>query len=57
MIPSGFVGSQHRLLILDVEFTCVKWKRRGVGDLRVKWWNLAKENAMKLLVRIMEEGA
>jgi len=37
VIPSECVGSQHRLPVLDVEFNYVKWKRRGVGDLRVKW--------------------
>jgi len=31
VIPSEFVGSQHKLLVLDVEFNCVKWKRRSVG--------------------------
>jgi len=57
VIPREFVGSRHRLLVLDVEFKCVKWKRRGVGNLRAKWWNLTKENAMKLSTRIMEKGA
>ena len=28
-----------------------------MGDLRVKWWNLTRENAMKLSARIIEEGA
>ena len=54
VISSECVGSQHRLLVLDVVFNCVKWKRRGVGDLRVKWWNLSKENAMKLSLGIAE---
>ena len=45
------------MLVLDVEFNGVKWKRRGVGDLRVKWWNFTKENDMKLSARITEEGA
>jgi len=57
VVPSEFVRSQHKLLVLDVEFNFVKWKRRGVMDLRVKWWNLTKENAMKLSTRITEEGA
>jgi len=57
VIPSEFVRSQHRLLVLDLEFNGVKWKRTSVGDLRVKWWNLTKENATKLSARITEEGA
>lgn len=57
VIPNESVGSQYRLLVLDVEFNGVKWKRMGIGDLRVKWWNLTNENAMKLSARITEEGA
>ena len=43
------------MLVLDFEFNGVKWMRRGVEDLRVKWWNLTKENTMKLSARITEE--
>ena len=57
MIPSECVGSQHRLLVLDVEFNYVKWKMRGVGDLRVKWWNLSKDNAVNLSARTTKKGA
>ena len=57
VIPSECVGSQHRLLVLDVEFNCVKWKMRGVGDLRVKWGNLSKDNVVNLSARITEKGA
>ena len=57
VIPSEFVGSQHRLLVLDVEFSGVKWKRRGVEDIRFKWWNLIKENARDLSAKITKEGA
>jgi len=39
-----------------VEFKCSKWKKMSVGDPRVKWGNLIKENAMKLSERITEEG-
>ena len=34
-----------------------KWKKRKVGDPKVKWWTLTKENAMLLSERITEEGA
>jgi len=54
VIPSEYLGTQHRLLVLDVELKCSKWKKRNVGEPRVKWWNLTKENAMKLDERITE---
>jgi len=37
VIPSENLGSQHRLLVLEVEFKCSKGRRRSDGDLRVKW--------------------
>ena len=45
------------MLALNVEFKCLKWKKRIVGDPRVKWWNLIKENATILSEMITEEGA
>ena len=42
---------------MDVKFKCSKWKKRSVGDAGVKWWNLTKENAMRISERITEEGA
>jgi len=30
VIPSEYVGTQHRLLMLDVEFKCSKWKKKRV---------------------------
>jgi len=47
VIPSEYLGTQHRLLVLDVELKCSKWKKRSVGEPRVKWWNLTKENTIK----------
>ena len=32
VIPSEYLGTQHRLLVLDVEFKCLKQKKRGVRD-------------------------
>jgi len=43
--------------VLDMEFKCLKWKKRSVGHPRVKWWKLTKENIVKLSERITEEGA
>jgi len=44
------------LVVLDVELKCSKWKKGSVGEPRVKWWILTKENAMKLAERITEGG-
>ena len=57
VIPSKYLGTQHRLLVLDVELNCSKWKKKIVREPKVKWWNLTKENAMKLAERITEEEA
>ena len=57
MIPSEYLGTQHRLLVLDMEFKCSKWKKKRVEDPRVNWWNLTKKNAGLLSERITEEGA
>ena len=54
VIPSKYLGTQHRLLVLDVELNCSKWKKRSVGEPRGKWWNLTKENATKLAERITD---
>jgi len=57
VIQSEYLGTQYRLLVLDVELKCPKWKKMSVGEPRVKWWNFTKENARKLAERINEEGA
>ena len=57
VIPSESLGTQHRLLVLDVEFQCLKLNKRRVGDPRVKWWTLTKENIRLLSERITEGGA
>jgi len=55
-IPNKYLGTQHRLLVLDVELKCSKWKRSSAGKPRVKWSKLTKKNAMKLAERISEGG-
>jgi len=42
VIRSEYIGIQHRLLMFDVEFKCSKWKKRSVGDPKVKCWKLTK---------------
>jgi len=37
VISSEYLGTQHKLLVLDVEFKCLKWKKMSVGDPKVKW--------------------
>jgi len=36
VIPSEYLGTQHRLLVLDAEFKCLKRKKMRVVDPRVK---------------------
>jgi len=55
--PSEYLGTQHRLLVLDAEVKCSKWKKRGVREPRVMWWTLMKKNVMLLSERITEVGA
>ena len=43
--------------MLDVKFNCPKWKKRKVGDPRVKWWTLTKENGGLLSEKTTEKGA
>jgi len=38
VIPSEYLRTQHRLLVLDVELNCPKGKKRTVGKSRFKWW-------------------
>jgi len=57
VIRSEYLGTQHRLLVSNVEFKCSTWKKRRVGDPKVNWWTLTKENVGLLLERITEEGA
>jgi len=42
VIPSEYLGTQHRLVVLDMELKCSKWKKSTVGYHRVKWWSLTK---------------
>ena len=56
VLPSECLGSQHRLLVLDVELKGSIRKRRYAGEPRIKWWNLTRENALELTRRISEEG-
>ena len=56
MIQSEYLGTQYRLLVLDVELKCSNWKKKCVREPIVKWWNLTKKNAMKFAEKITEEG-
>ena len=57
VISSEYLGTQHRLLVSNVEFKCSTWKKRRVGDPKVNWWTLTKENVGLLSERITKEGA
>ena len=52
MIPSECLGTQHKLLIMDVVIERYKGKKRGVADPRVRWCNLTRKNIAKLCRRL-----
>jgi len=57
VIPSECLGTQHRLLVMDMGIKSFKAKKRSVGVARVRWWNLRKENATNFLERIKSEAS
>jgi len=57
VIPSEFLGTQHRLLVLDAEFKYPRRTKRRVREPRIKWWTLTKEKAGLIAERIADEGA
>ena len=57
MLPSECLGTQHRLLVMDLVVKSFKAKKRSVGVARVRWWNLTRENATSLLKKIKSEAS
>jgi len=57
VIPSEFLGTQHRLLVLDVVCKYPRRPQRRVGELKIKWWSLMKEKVGLIIERIAEERA
>ena len=56
VIPSEYLTTQHRLLVMDVEFRSAVRRKRSVGVYKIKWWNLIGENVTKLSEKIKIEG-
>ena len=42
---------------MDMVIKSYKVKKRTVGDRKVKWWNLTRENASNILKKIKIEGS
>jgi len=55
VICSEFLGTQHRLLVMDMVIKGFRVKRSG-GVTRDRWWNLTRENATKLSEKITAEA-
>jgi len=55
VVPSEYLGTQHRLLVMDVKRRSSKVTKRNVEDHRVRWWNFTRENAAKLAEKIKAE--
>ena len=51
------LGTQHRLLVMDLVIKSCKVKKRSEGVARVRWWNLTRENATKLSEKIKSEAS
>ena len=47
-MPSEHLGTQYRLLLMDVGIKRLKLKKKTVGKPRVRRWNLTRENTAKL---------
>jgi len=43
-------------LVLDVEIRGAIRRKRKVGEYKVRWWNLKRENEVKLAEMIKSEG-
>jgi len=56
VLPSECLTSQHRLLVLDVDIWGAMRRKRKVGEYKVKWWNLSRENTSKLSEKIKSKG-
>ena len=52
VISNECLGTQHRLLVLDLGVKGFKAEKRSGGVVRVKWWNLTKENAVKFAKKV-----
>jgi len=57
VIHSEYLGTQHRLLVMDVVIKNSNWKKRSVIDHRVRWWDLTTENTIILAEKIEAEGS
>ena len=55
MLPSEYLGTQHKLLVMDLATKNFKVKKRRGGIARIRWWNLTRENATKLSKKIKSE--
>lgn len=56
VLPRDFVGSNYKLLVMDVQIKGWRRKKWSLGDLRVKWWNLTSDNAAKLVDKTRAKG-
>ena len=56
VLPNEGLTTQHRLLVLDVEFRDAIRRKRNGGCYKVRWWNLKGANVGKLAEKIKSEG-
>jgi len=56
VLPSEWLGTQHKLSVIDLVIKNFKVKKRGKGVDRTRWWNLTRDNATKLSEKIKSEA-
>jgi len=56
MIPSEYLGTQHRLLVIDVVIKRLNIMKRIAEEPTIRWWNLTREKATNLSEKIKAKG-
>jgi len=55
VIPSEYLGTQHRFLLMDLVFKSYKLKKISVGDARVRWWDLTRGTPLSYRRRLKQK--
>jgi len=56
VMPIEYLGTQYRLLVMDVVIKNSKMKRKSVRDPRVRRWNVTAESTTILVGKIKQKG-
>ena len=53
VIPTEYLGTQHRLVVMDLMIKSFKGKKRSEGVARIRWWNVTRESATELTEKML----